>query len=70
MYIRRLNYYISQTHSSAMSMNITAYDICHAKMDTYHNVYENQNAFHPKSFIDLILRKNFYQIYFVVHGQI
>ena len=52
-----------------MSLDITAYDICHAKMDTYHNVYENQNAFHPKSFIDLILRKNFYQIYFVVHGQ-
>ena len=34
----RTNYYIIQTFSSAMFKNITAYDICHAKMDTYHNI--------------------------------
>ena len=38
-------------------------------MDSNLNIMRNTNAFHPKSFIDLILRKNFYQIYFVVHGQ-
>ena len=64
----QLNYQIYRLHFLLVSRTITAHDICHALMDPNLNIMRN-NAFHPKSFVDLILRKIFYQIYFVVHGQ-